>query len=131
MPLHAFWGHNNRTVSLRIPAGGRADRRIEHRLAGADANPYLTLAAVLSGILYGIENKLTPPGEAAPGLENEYPLLPHRPAEALSRLAKGTLLSKYISQQYIDLYTLCKRDELQGFERHVTALETEWMLKTA
>lgn len=86
---------------------------------------------MLSGILYGIENKLTPPGEAAPRLDNEFPLLPHRPAEALSRLAEGELLCEYISQQYIDLYALCKREELQRFERHVTALETEWMLKTA
>ena len=131
VPLHASWGHNNRTVSLRIPASGKADRRIEHRLAGADANPYLTLAAVLAGMLYGIENKLTPPEEALPGEDNDFPLLPHRPAEALSRLSEGELLSEYISQQYIDLYTLCKREELQRFERHVTALETEWMLKTA
>ncbi|ELU00802.1 hypothetical protein CAPTEDRAFT_123237, partial [Capitella teleta] len=131
VPLQASWGHNNRTVSLRIPASGQQDRRIEHRLAGADANPYLTLAAVLAGMLYGIENKLTAPEAASPGIKNDLPLLPHRPAEALSALAENRRLSGYISQEYIDLYALCKREELQRFERHVTALETEWMLKTA
>ncbi|WP_067520013.1 glutamine synthetase family protein [Endozoicomonas ascidiicola] len=131
VPLQACWGHNNRTVSLRIPVSGREDRRIEHRVAGADANPYLTLASVLAGMLYGIENELVPPAEALPGADNDMPLLPHRPADALSRLAGNQLLKHYIPQSYIDLYTVCKRAELQQFESHITALETSLLLKTA
>ena len=57
-PTAPTWGWNNRTVALRIPPGGPAARRIEHRVAGSDANPYLVLAAVLAGVLRG-------PGAAA------------------------------------------------------------------
>ncbi|MGB1271408.1 MAG: glutamine synthetase family protein [Endozoicomonas sp.] len=132
VPLQASWGHNNRTVSLRIPASGKADRRIEHRLAGADANPYLALSVVLSGILNGIEHELTPPEEThGNGLEQDLPLLPFRPAEALARLSDSKRLPEYISRDYLDLYALCKSEELKRFERHVTALETQWMLRTA
>ena len=60
-PTEATWGYDNRTTALRIPESPAAARRIEHRVAGADANPYLVLAAVLAGIWHGIENKLNPP----------------------------------------------------------------------
>ena len=53
-PLAATWGHDNRTVALRVPSGPPEARRIEHRVAGADASPYLVLAAVLAGIHHGL-----------------------------------------------------------------------------
>ncbi len=59
-PTMATWGWDNRTTAIRIPAGPPSAKRIEHRVAGADANPYLALAAVLAGVLHGIENKLKP-----------------------------------------------------------------------
>ena len=46
-------GHNNRTVALRIPCGDRDNHRVEYRVAGADANPYLVMATILAGIVYG------------------------------------------------------------------------------
>ncbi|MFG1489662.1 glutamine synthetase, partial [Oceanospirillum sp. HFRX-1_2] len=60
-PTFASWGYENRTVALRVPESEPVARRIEHRVSGADANPYLVLASVLAGALYGIENKLQPP----------------------------------------------------------------------
>ena len=59
-PVSPTWGVNNRTVSLRIPAGLPPTRHVEHRLSGADANPYLALAAVLAAAHYGIAHKLDP-----------------------------------------------------------------------
>ena len=59
-PTAPTWGWNNRTVALRIPPGGPAARRIEHRVAGSDANPYLVLAAVLAGVLRGLEQREEP-----------------------------------------------------------------------
>ena len=52
-PVAPTWGVNNRTVSLRVPAGPPGGRHIEHRVAGADANPYLALAALLAGVHHG------------------------------------------------------------------------------
>jgi glutamine synthetase len=59
-PVNAAWGVNNRSVALRIPEGARAARRIEHRPAGVDANPYLVGATVLAGIAHGMEKRLDP-----------------------------------------------------------------------
>ncbi len=60
VPLNDCWGFNNRTVAMRIPHSDPENIRIEHRIAGADANPYLVTAAVLAGILHGLETKGDP-----------------------------------------------------------------------
>ena len=59
-PVSPTWGVNNRSVALRVPAGDRAARRIEHRLAGVDANPYLVAAVVLAGIRHGWDHGVDP-----------------------------------------------------------------------
>src|SRR5262249_30020903 len=61
-PSSIAWGYENRTVAIRIPGGSPKARRIEHRVAGADANPYLVLASILGGALLGIERQLQPAG---------------------------------------------------------------------
>ena len=55
VPMAAHWGFNNRTVALRVPHGSGAATRIEHRVSGADANPFLVVAAILAGIRHGID----------------------------------------------------------------------------
>ena len=60
-PVNVAWGYENRTAAVRIPGGSSKARRIEHRVAGADANPYLVLGSILGGALIGIEQKMTPP----------------------------------------------------------------------
>lgn len=62
-PTAANWGYDNRTVAVRIPQGPMPARRIEHRVAGGDVNPYLHFAAVLGAMLMGIDDGLTPPAE--------------------------------------------------------------------
>lgn len=59
-PVAPTWGVNNRSVALRIPAGPPAARRIEHRPAGVDANPWLVAAVVLAGIQHGLDHRLDP-----------------------------------------------------------------------
>lgn len=59
-PVNTAWGVNNRSVALRVPEGDLKSRRIEHRPAGVDANPYLVGATVLAGILHGLDNKIDP-----------------------------------------------------------------------
>ena len=68
-PVNFHWGHDNRTVGLRIPRSDPAARRVENRVAGADANPYLVIAASLAAGLDGIERALPP---AAPLVDNAY-----------------------------------------------------------
>ena len=68
-PTAMSWGYENRTSAIRIPAGNPAARRIEHRVAGGDVNPYLMLAAILGAALDGIEHEMEP---ASPIVGNAY-----------------------------------------------------------
>ena len=61
VPVHADWSINNRGSAMRVPASDAANLRLEHRLAGADANPYLVVAWVLAGIHHGLAARLEPP----------------------------------------------------------------------
>ena len=60
-PTRAVWGENNRSVAVRVPLSGDADARFEHRIAGADACPYVVLALILAAALDGMDRKLDPP----------------------------------------------------------------------
>jgi glutamine synthetase len=71
-PVNRRWGINNRSAGLRVPVGAEDARRIEHRVAGADANPYLALAGVLAGVHHGLANGIDP-GPAAVGNVSREP----------------------------------------------------------
>ncbi len=128
-PLAPSWGHNNRTVALRIPAGPAAARRIEHRVAGADANPYLVLAAVLAGALHGLEEG-GDPGEPVTGnaYEKVPPSLPRDWYPALEELRRAHRLPRYVGRRFRDLYLLCREAERERFAREVTGLDYAWYL---
>ncbi len=129
-PLAPTWGRNNRTVALRIPGGSDAATRIEHRVAGADANPYLAIAAVLAGIHHGLVTEADPgPPITGNAYDQVPPSLPVRWPEALDRFAASTILADYFSQRFIDHYLVCKRAELAKFEAHVSDLDFAWYLK--
>jgi gamma-glutamylputrescine synthase len=132
VPTQASWGHNNRTVALRIPCGDDDARRIEYRVAGADANPYLVVAAILAGLLHGLDNTLPLPAPVVGnGLEQEGLPFPTRQSEALQVLAESQPLKRYLGEEFIEVYRICKNDELLEFERRITDIELEWMLKNA
>ena len=85
-PVARTWGVNNRSVAVRVPTGAPASRHLEHRVAGADANPYLAIAAVLAGMHKGIREKLDP-GKAVEG--NGYAQAASRHAQRLAGGAEG------------------------------------------
>lgn len=123
-PTGVAWGYENRTAAVRIPGGSHKARRIEHRVAGADANPYLVLASILGGALLGIENKMTP----VPAIEGDaYRLdLPHLPldwASAIEAFEDGKHVAEVFSAQLQTMLVECKTQELKRFARHVTDFE--------
>ncbi|MGH6901184.1 MAG: glutamine synthetase family protein, partial [Geminicoccaceae bacterium] len=130
-PTAPTWGHNNRTVALRVPAGAPSARRIEHRTAGADANPYLVLAAVLAGIHHGLAHELEP---SAPITGNAYaqvaPSLPLSWDRAIEALAGTSILNGYLGESFCRLYRVCRAAELDRFADLVTPTEYAWYLKT-
>ena len=132
VPMNATWGYNNRGVAVRVPVSGAADRRLEHRVAGADANPYLVAAVVLAGMLHGIEQKLAPP---APLEGNAYtqrltaPSLPGDWPTALTRFGASEFLREYLGERFVRLYELTRRGEMLDFNSRLTALDYAWYLE--
>ncbi|MCF8470180.1 MAG: glutamine synthetase family protein [Parvibaculum sp.] len=129
VPVNRAWGYNNRSVAFRVPNGSSDSRRIEHRVTGADANPYLVLAAILAGIHYGIVNEIDP-GEPAEGnacevMDEDIPFyLP----SALKRLRGSSVLREYLGERYVDVYAETKMLEFDKFQRAISPLEYDWYL---
>ena len=129
VPHAPTWAVNNRSCALRIPAGPAADRRVEHRVAGADSNLYLVLAAVLAGAHHGLRNKIDP---GPPVAGNAYKTIPQAltPSwyDALERLEASEILSDYLGAEYLRVYLALKRAEWARFQATITALEYDWYL---
>jgi glutamine synthetase len=124
VPLQPTWSINNRGSAIRVPASDPDNLRIEHRLAGADANPYLVLAWVLAGMLHGLENALEPPtvltGNA---YEQAGELLPVTWPQAIERFARSELARIWLGEKFVNLYTTVKRAEMEEFNSFITPLE--------
>jgi glutamine synthetase len=131
VPLNPSWAVNNRGVALRIPASTPENRRIEHRVAGADANPYLLTAAVLAGIHHGLQRRLNP---GAPVAGNAYrdavTTLPITWPEAALKFEASSTLREYFGERFHRLFVTTRRGELQAFEAHVSPLEYLWYART-
>lgn len=129
VPVNPSWGGNNRSLAFRVPSGDTDSRRIEHRIAGADANPYLSLAALLAGLHHGIKSKLDP---GAPSMGNtgghRDQSLPRTLDQALELFGKSELLPSYLGQRYMDIYRLTKEAELDAFRDYISGREYDWYL---
>jgi glutamine synthetase len=131
VPTSPTWGIDNRTVALRVPNDSADAVRIEHRVAGADANPYLVMASVLAGIHHGLTNQIEP---GAPLEGNAYEQteasLPNNLRDALRELDDNEVMGRYIDPKYIDVFVACKESELAEFEYSISDLEYNWYLHT-
>ncbi|MDO9637959.1 MAG: glutamine synthetase family protein [Pseudotabrizicola sp.] len=112
-PTAICWGYENRTAAVRIPAGNPAARRIEHRVAGGDVNPYLMLATILGAALMGMEDEMEPP---SPVSGNAYAMeLPQIPATweaAIDAFENSDMLSRFLPKELIRNFVLTKRQEM-------------------
>jgi glutamine synthetase len=132
VPMNATWGYNNRGVAVRVPVSGPADRRLEHRVSGADANPYLVAAAVLAGMMHGIERKIAPPDPLVGNAYTQRLVAPRLPADwptALTRFGASAFLREYFGERFVTLYELSRRGEMQDFNARLTALDYAWYLE--
>ena len=132
VPLNPSWSVNNRGVAFRVPAGPPASRRVEHRLAGAEANPYLLAALVLAGMHLGITRKLDPgPVLAGNAYRDTTPTIPLSWSEALTAFERSDFVREYLGERFTRLYAETRRGEMQDFSSYVTALEYSWYLTTS
>jgi len=116
-PVSAVWAYENRTSAIRIPGGAPTARRIEHRVAGGDINPYLMLATVLGSALAGIEDAMRAP---APITGNAYeitgvPRLATSWAEAIDIIESDPLIARILPAPLIANLVMTKRQELARF----------------
>lgn len=127
-PTHASWGYDNRTVALRVPESPHLARRIEHRVAGADANPYLVLASILAGALHGMENALEPDapveGDAYAEESPRYPL-PCEWQDAIARFEQSEILRAYLGEEFVRVYAQAKRQERRRLNERISDVEYE------
>lgn len=130
-PLAPTWGYENRYVALRIPNGEGAARRIEHRIAGADANPYLSLAVILAGILHGIDRKLEAKPPTTAGPEKQAATLPANWDAALCAFEQSEFIREYLGGECQLALTEIKRIEQEEFTAAVSPLEYDSYLVLA
>lgn len=125
-PVSATWGADNRTSALRVITTNEGACRMENRLPGADANPYLALSACVASSLYGIENELQPPD---PVVGNAYDQavtpLPRSLSEAIDAFEKGTVSRAAFGDAFVDHYLASR---LWERDRHREAVG-DWELK--
>ncbi|MGI9335920.1 MAG: glutamine synthetase family protein [Gammaproteobacteria bacterium] len=129
-PTAIAWGYENRTAAVRIPGGPSAARRIEHRVAGADANPYLVLAGILGAALEGIERQMQP---CDPIEGDAYALdLPHLPfdwASSVEAFESGALTERIFAPLLRQMFVSCKKQEMAVFAGRVTDFEYQSYLE--
>tara|TARA_R110001583_G_scaffold6598_5_gene33413 strand:+ start:17794 stop:19140 length:1347 start_codon:yes stop_codon:yes gene_type:complete len=129
VPMTATWGYENRTVALRVPAGSHKAMRIEHRVAGADANPYLVATAIIAGMLYGIENKLTAPEPITGNAYRQAPAsLPSSWLQSIEHFKRSEFIAQYFGKEFQRVFIATKEQELEEFNNQITALEYETYL---
>ncbi|PIE46107.1 MAG: glutamine synthetase [Gammaproteobacteria bacterium] len=124
-PTGVAWGYENRTAAVRIPGGPTYARRIEHRVAGADANPYLVCAAVLGGALYGIRNRLTPQPPTVGCVYEEEGIqpLPSSWYSAITAFENSELVPKIFPAEMRNLLISVKHQEAERFSKQITNFE--------
>ena len=126
-PVTPTWGVNNRSVALRVPEGNVKARRIEHRPAGVDSNPYLVAATVLAGIAKGMDKKIDPgPKVTGNGYENAPPVSADVPADwrdAIEAAKASAFLKDALGEEMHRVFTAIKQSEYLRVARTVSELD--------
>jgi glutamine synthetase len=129
-PINLEWGHDNRTAGLRIPHSSAAARRVENRIAGADANPYLAIAASLAAGLAGMDEKLQAAAPLEPGA-NAYAQshgLERSFLPAHARMAHSAAARALLGDAFVTGYCAVKALEYESYLREISAWERRFLL---
>ncbi len=130
-PTGVCWAYENRTAAIRVPSGANAARRIEHRVAGGDVNPYLILAAILGAALNGIEDGINPP---APISGNAYAQdlqqIPSDWGDAITAFENSAIVPRIFPAELIQNFLLTKKQEHRYMAELSAAEQVEIYLDT-
>ena len=128
-PINLAWGYDNRTCGLRVPYGNEADTRVENRLAGADANPYLAVAATLACGLLGLRQQCQagkPVSNSA--YKSDELTLPRHQLDAFKLLEAESDLQELLDHNFVANYIAVKRYEYEEYNAVISSWEREHLL---
>ena len=127
-PINIQWGTDNRTVGIRSPLASAAARRIENRVIGADANPYVALAATLACGYLGIQHRIEPAAECTGNAYLGDVELPRSLGEALALLRAERDLAAVLGEGFVTVYSEIKEVEYAEFMKVISPWEREHLL---
>ncbi|CAH0990086.1 Gamma-glutamylputrescine synthetase PuuA [Sinobacterium norvegicum] len=128
VPINKSWGHNNRTVALRIPLSSPSATRIEYRIGGADANPFVVMACIINGICYGFDHGNLPlPSETElSAYKEQRESIACNWKESVHYFQHSEFIHEYLGAEFQSVYSQIKTEERLDFERHISQLEYDW-----
>ncbi len=130
-PVNLQWGYDNRTTGLRVPASPPVARRVENRIAGADANPYLAMAASLAAGLAGMDEQLTPTEPITGNGYSHARTLPLTFGEAQAQMAGSTHSRRLLGDRFVTGFTAVKALEHESYLHEISAWERRYLLPQA
>lgn len=128
-PINTHWGHENRTVGLRVPVSNPQNRRIENRVPGADANPYLAIAASLACGYLGMVQNLSPT-KAMEGnaYESTRYRLPRHILDAVAHFRSSADMREVLGEKFVSLYSDVKASEHDAYQQVISPWERQHLL---
>jgi glutamine synthetase len=130
-PVNLHWGIENRTVGLRVPDAGGQARRVENRLPGSDANPYLAMAATLLCGYIGMVDKIAPSAETKGRANKTKSIdLPLSIEEAINKMANSDTIKEYLGSTFVEGYTETRIADYENFKKVISAWERDYLLTT-
>lgn len=127
-PINTHWGHDNRTTGLRVPVSTPAARRVENRLAGADANPYVAIAASLACGYLGMTQGLEPTDPIKGSAHRLAWTLPRHLFDATYTFRRSKPLREVFGDRFVDAVTSVKEAEYDAYQRVISSWERENLL---
>ena len=127
-PVNLQWGYENRTTALRVPTSSPAARRVENRVAGADANPYLAMAASLAAGLAGMNEQLVATQPIEDSGYNHARTLALSLPEALAQMAASPSARRLLGDSFVTGYTAVKAVEFESYQNEISAWERRYLL---
>ncbi|MDD7912109.1 MULTISPECIES: glutamine synthetase family protein [Pseudovibrio] len=127
-PTNVYWGQDNRTVGLRMPNSNPAARRIENRLPGSDANPYLAIAATMAAGYLGIKKQINPSDPKTDDSSNQISSLPRSLLDAVAAFENNEDIIEIFGEKFVSTYRAIKLEEHEIFMSVISPWEREYLL---
>ena len=127
-PINVHWGRDNRTAGLRVPLTDANARRVENRLAGADANPYLAIAASMACGYLGMINNFNPTPAVTGSAHRLAFTLPRHQFDALTKLSQSKPLMELLGERFIKTVDAVRGTEYDAYQQVISSWEREYLL---